>query len=81
MRVQDAELCKAIEESAFHQGMESAKAHKMQENYRMAIKARLMPRAIDLVQTVAVSLISGNYRQSIVKARKLVALMERISLD
>ena len=79
--MRDEELRKAIEQSAFHVGMETARAQQMQENYRRAIRARLMPRVIELVQAISGALVTGKYRHTITKARKLVALMERISED
>jgi hypothetical protein len=81
MTVRDEELIKAIEASAFHIGYEAAKAQQMQENYRKAIRSRLMPRMIELVMAVSGAVVTGKYRQAIIKTRKLVALMERISED
>ena len=79
VRVQDAELCKAIEESEFHKGMETAR--QMQEHYSRAIKARLLPRTIELVHIMAAAVATGKYRQTITKAKRLIALMERVSED
>lgn len=79
--VQDEELLKAINSSSFHVGMAKVEVAKMQQRYRHAIKIRLVPRAIALVQLIASSVVTGKYRESITAARKLVSMMERISED
>ena len=71
----------AIDNSPFHAGLVQAETASMQRRYKQAITMRLVPRAIELVTSIGVGIVSGHYRDAIKLARKLVDMMERISED